>query len=80
MNAKITLEVRENFIDTRFGKKPHTYSQWGVYQVIKKNGVVVGNAAVCLIPDFHIDPEGTAHGIVKALNKSGIMPIIDETL
>jgi hypothetical protein len=80
MNKKITLEVRENFIDTRFGRKPHTYSKWGVYQVIKKHGVVIGDAPVCLIPDFHLNPEQTAHVIVKALNKSGIMPIINEIL
>ena len=65
---------------TKWGEQPHHYSKWGVYQIITKNGKIVGDRAVCLIPDNHIDPHATGEAIIKALNKAGIMPIIDETL
>jgi len=32
---------------------------------------------VCAIPDHHPDPKGTGEAIIKAFNKSGIVPIIE---
>ncbi len=80
MNKQITLEVRENTQLSRFGQQPHGFSKWGVYQIVTQNNKEISSSMVCLIPDWHIDPESTARGIIKALNKAGIMPTTYEVL